>query len=185
MLGGMALLALAWTLRVKLTASGLPSASRAARRIVQLVLLLVVAQVVIGGLVSAKYAALACAGFPDCNGAWWPTSWSWAAFDPLYSLQAASSDTAQTLRQTLHIAHRYGAVVAACGVVVLSIALWRSGGALRTHGASIAGLILLQIALGVALIVAPPLLALTVAHDVTAALLLAAVAAIAYSMQPR
>ncbi len=182
MLGGMALLALAWTLRMKLTASIAPPMSRALRRTAQLVLLIVVAQVVAGGLVSAKYAALACVSFPDCNGAWWPTTWSWAAFDPLYSLQAASSDTAQALRQTLHIAHRYGAVLAAGGGVVLAIAMWCRGGGLRAHGARIAGLILLQIGLGVALIVAPPLLALTVAHDVVAALLLAAVAAIACRM---
>lgn len=182
MLGGMALLALAWTVRAKLTVSMLPPVSRALRWSVQLVLLLMATQVIAGGLVSAKYAALACVTFPDCNGAWWSATWSWAAFDPLHSLQAASGDPVQSMRETLHIVHRYGAVLAAFGVIALAIALWRRGGRLRAQGARIAGLLFLQIALGIVLVVAPPLLVVTVAHDVVAALLLAAVAALAYRM---
>jgi len=185
MLGGMVLLVLTWTLRAKLAVADMPSAPRALYWAARLVLLILVLQVVGGGLVNAKYATLACMTFPDCNGAWWPPTWSWAAFDPLYPLQAASSDTAQALRQTLHFTHRYGAVLAMFGVVALAIAMGRSGGRLRADGAWIAGLLLLQIALGVGLIVAPPLLALTVAHDVVAALLLAAVAAAAYRINAR
>jgi cytochrome c oxidase assembly protein subunit 15 len=179
MVGGMALLALTWTLRVKLTAPMSSFASRTLRWTAQLMLLIVAAQVVAGGLVSANYATLACGTFPDCNGAWWPTTLAWAAFDPLYPLQAASSDSAQALRQTLHIMHRYGAVLAALGGIWLVIAVWHSSSRLRAYGAGIAGLLLLQIALGVGLILTPPLLALTVAHDVAAALLLAALAAFA------
>jgi cytochrome c oxidase assembly protein subunit 15 len=183
MLGGMALLALAWTLRAQQTASTARHAANGLRRTALFVLLLVVAQIVTGGLVSAKFATLACTGFPDCNGAWWPANGSWAAFDPRDAL-AASGDVAQALRQTLHIAHRYGALVAGCAVLVLALLLWRSGGAQRAQAAGIGVLVLLQIALGVALIVTPPWLALTVAHDVVAALLLAAVAAVAAAMQP-
>jgi heme A synthase len=68
-------------------------------------------------------------------------------------------------------------------VSILAVVMWRSGGALRRLGVVLAELMLLQIALGVALIVVPPQLALTVAHDVTGALLLATVTAVAYRLR--
>lgn len=183
LLGGMVLLALLWLLRLKLIAPAPPPVSRALAGAARVSLLLLAVQIVLGGLVSANYAALACATFPDCNGAWWPSQWSWVAFNPLQSYEALHGDTAQSMRHTLHIAHRCGAVLVACSIAVLTVLILRKGGALRTPGTVLAALLLLQIALGVALIVVPPLLALTVAHDVVAALLLAAVTAISYRLR--
>jgi cytochrome c oxidase assembly protein subunit 15 len=176
LLGGMTLLALLWLLRLMLAAPALPPVSRALAGSARLALLLMAAQIALGALVSAKYAALACATFPDCNGAWWPAQWSWAAFDPLRSFEGVRGDVAQAMRRTLHIAHRWGTVVVACSIALLAAGMWRRGGALRAPGTVLAGLLLLQIALGVALIVAQqPQLALSVAHDAVAALLLALV----------
>ncbi len=183
MLGGMALLALLWLLRLQLAAPAPATVSRLLSGAAWLLLLLVTAQLLLGGLVSSQYAALACVTFPDCNGVWWPPHWSWAAFDPRRSFDALGADAAPAMREVLHIAHRCAAALVACGVVLLAIAAWCQGGALRLYGVAAAGLLLLEIALGVALIVAPPLLALTVAHDVIAALLLAAVTGIAYRMR--
>jgi cytochrome c oxidase assembly protein subunit 15 len=168
LMGGMALLALLWLLRLQLMAAAPQAVPRALAGAARLALLLVIAQIVLGGLVSAKYAALACPTFPDCNGLWWPPRGSWAAFDPLQALAAAGGDAAQTL----HITHRLGAALVACAVASLAVALWLRGGQFRVQGALLAGLLLLQIVLGVALIVAQPLLALAVAHNAVAALLL-------------
>ena len=180
LLGGMALLALLWLLREQLTVRALPPVSRLVVVTAHATLLLVAAQVVVGGLVSAKYAALACVTLPDCNGLWWPQYWSWAVFDPLHQIQASGSDLAPAMRRTLHIVHRYGAVLTACAVAGLAAALCRSDARWRALGVIVAGILLLQIALGAALILAPPLLMLTVAHDTAAALLLAAAVTLTY-----
>jgi len=50
----------------------MPAMSRALRRYLLLVLLMLVLQVMLGGWVSTNYAVLACNEFPMCQGQWWP-----------------------------------------------------------------------------------------------------------------
>ena len=75
-----------------------------------------------------------------------------------------------------------GAGSAIAGAALLTIAACKAGGALRAQGFWLAALTLVQCALGIALVVMPPQLVLTVAHDLIAALLLAAALAIACSL---
>lgn len=55
-----------------------PRASRAAQGAIALAAALLVAQVVLGGLVSSRYAGLACSEWPTCNGGVWFPTWSGA-----------------------------------------------------------------------------------------------------------
>ena len=62
-------------------------------------------QILLGGMVSAHYAGLACEGFPTCNGEWWP------GFSGLVGFQ---------------FAHRLGALVSTIAIFVLLIKAKRS-----------------------------------------------------------
>ena len=61
----------------------------------------------------------------------------------------------------------------------------KAGGVLRAQGVWLAALVFIQCALGIALVVMAPQLALTVAHDLIAALMLAAALAIACGVNRR
>lgn len=180
MIGGMLLFALAWTWYVALSYR-LPSrVSCPPRAVAPVGLSLIVLQTLVGGLVSTQYAALACTTFPDCHGMWWPPIWSWQAFDPWQPLSVVGGDVVLRLRQALHIAHRYGALLAAAGAIMLTLVAFKCGGALRLHGMALIALVIVQCTLGVAMILVPPQLVLTVAHDVVAALTLAVAAAVTW-----
>ena len=83
LLGGVTMLALLWWLRLQVTVTATaPKADRVIAMWAGVGLVLLVAQISLGALVSANYALTSCTTFPDCNGAWWPRDWPLAAFDP-------------------------------------------------------------------------------------------------------
>ena len=132
-----------------------------------------VAQVLLGGWVSTNYAALACPDFPTCTGQWWPESdfvegftvWRGVGVD----YEGGILD--QPARVAIHLAHRIGALVV---IAIFAWLLWRL---LHTPGMSGPGLVLGtllsgQIVLGILNIVLGLPLAVAVAHNGVAALLL-------------
>ena len=70
LLGGMVLLALLMA-QLRVAAPALAAIARP-RAAAAWVLALVAVQIALGGWVSSNYAVLACRGFPQCNGQWWP-----------------------------------------------------------------------------------------------------------------
>jgi cytochrome c oxidase assembly protein subunit 15 len=72
LLGGLALLALLAVQHARLRSDAAPALAPALRRAGFGVTALVVLQIALGGWVSTNYAVLACSGFPQCNGEWWP-----------------------------------------------------------------------------------------------------------------
>ena len=73
LLGGMGLLGLMTWLAARERAHPLVSpAALSYRGWVQVGLVLLFAQIALGGWVSTNYAALACMDFPTCHGSWWP-----------------------------------------------------------------------------------------------------------------
>ena len=185
LLGGMLLLALAWSVRIVLRFAPVHAPAPRQCWMAWAGFVMVVAQIVVGALVSTRHAALACTTFPDCHGALWPPSLDWSVFDPLQSLTGAAADVALQLRQSLHLVHRWGVLPAVAGAALLIIAACKAGGVLRAQGVWLAALVLIQCALGIALVVMAPQLALTVAHDLIAALMLAAALAIACGVNRR
>ncbi|HSQ73809.1 MAG TPA: COX15/CtaA family protein, partial [Rubrivivax sp.] len=71
LLGGLLLLALLAAQHAAFRQRPLPLAA-GLRRGAWAVLGLLTVQVALGGWVSSNYAVLACTGFPQCNGVWWP-----------------------------------------------------------------------------------------------------------------
>jgi heme a synthase len=169
LLGGLVLLAMlamqhaAWRPRPVALPAGLRQAAWAT-------LLVLGAQVALGGWVSTNYAVLACTGFPTCNGQWWPAMDAAQGFTLLRGLGEGGM-TLQAL-VAIHMAHRLFAVVAAGVLALLAWRLWRApDGAARGFGLVLGGLLLAQLASGLSNVVLGWPLVAALAHSTGAAAL--------------
>jgi cytochrome c oxidase assembly protein subunit 15 len=147
LLGGMVLLGL---LMAQLEA--LRQAPRlAAARGAAWVLALVAAQIALGGWVSSNYAVLACRGFPQCNGEWWPPADYAVGFTLLRQLGRAGSEGYVSFEAlvAIQIVHRLFAAVVVVAVLALAWRLWRDRGEVaRRAAAMLVGLLMLQLLSG-------------------------------------
>ena len=164
-----------------------------------LALLVVITQIVLGGWVSTNYAALACTDFPRCHGAWVPQMNFDHAFDIIRKLGMTAQGEPISLEAltAIHWTHRVFAVVVLTVVSVLgallivtaesSIALSSSMSQpapnLKRHGVLILALLTLQLTLGVANVVLGLPLAVAVAHNAGAALLLLSLITLLYRLK--
>ncbi len=140
-------------------------------------------EIVLGGWVSANYAALACSGFPQCNGSWWPKADYQTALNLFNALSTGYTGViafdAQVAASWLH---RVGALIC---FIVLALVMLNATSAhhsrpVRRAGLSLSVLLLLQIGSGVIGVkFGMPLLA-AVAHNAVAALLLLPLIAIGF-----
>jgi heme a synthase len=110
-------------------------------------------QLALGGWVSTNYAVLACTGFPQCNGQWWPQMDLASGFTLLRGLGEAGAGGARTLAAlvAIHMAHRLMALVVVAVLLALALQLWRLRGtdaALGRFGLGLALLVLAQVASG-------------------------------------
>ena len=157
LLGGLLLLAL---LAVQLTrlrgkTLNLPAPLRVGAWVVAGLLLL---QLMLGGWVSTNYAVLACTGFPQCNGQWWPEMDFANGFTMLRGLGEAGTGGVRTLASlvAIHMAHRVVALFLTLAALALAWGLWRGRSqapVMGRFGAWLAGLVLLQVASGLSNVV--------------------------------
>jgi len=137
-------------------------------------LLILVAQIALGGWTSSNYAALACLDFPTCQGSWAPemdfgeafVMWRGLGVNYEYGVLEHPARTA------IHITHRIGALVTLLYLGWLVLALLRSGGGLRGAAVLVGGLLLLQLGLGIGNVLLHLPLGVATAHNGAAALLL-------------
>jgi cytochrome c oxidase assembly protein subunit 15 len=169
--GGMTLLALLlWYFlrqRELVRRPGLPRMAAA------LALGVVATQILLGGWVSANYAALACPDLPLCLGQAVPPMDFANAFHVVREL--GRTDAGELLPQhalvAIHWTHRLFALVV---LAVVGFTAWKTWKVHRPIAGLIAGLLLLQFSLGVANVAFNLPLALAAAHNAGAAALLAA-----------
>lgn len=174
LLGGLATLSLLLLLTLRL--SGAPSPvinpTKLLRGLATLALAAVIGQIMLGGWVSAHYAAMACADLPTCQGQWWPATDFARGFHlsppigPNYLGGLHDSEA----RTAIHLAHRLGALLVSLVMLALIWQLKRAG--FHALAVLLGAALLLQVGLGMGNVLAqiPPLLAL--AHSAGAALLL-------------
>jgi cytochrome c oxidase assembly protein subunit 15 len=173
LLGGMgllALLALQVSPRGAATVGGLAPRDRAALALAALAL---VAQLALGGWVSTNYAVLACTGFPQCNGRWWPAmNWS-EGFTLLRELgrQADGQFISMAALVAIQWTHRLFALVVVLALGWLVARLWRHGPEAQRRAAWIVGLVLLQLATGLSNVVLGWPMSAALAHTAGAAAL--------------
>lgn len=148
------------------------------------VLLVLSAQIALGGWTAANYAALACIQLPVCEAGWA----SRLNFDEAFSLHLGYDNyeygvMSQSARVTVHVMHRIGAVITLLVVAAYAIALWRqSSGVIQQLALAVLVLLLLQFSLGLANVVLHLPLANAVAHNFVAANLVMCLAVIGYQL---
>ena len=197
LLGGFAMLSLLWLLTLRLDNRNWRVADRdvgrvsALRRWAVLGLLVVVAQVCLGGWTTSNYAALACPDFPTCHKVWLPEMDFSDGFNifqhigPNY-LGGVMDNTART---AIHFSHRVGAIVTA---LYLSFLAWKLFAAALPETRRMAKIVLTvlaaQLLLGIGNIVLDFPLSVAVAHNLGGALLLATIVTLnhrVFTAQPR
>jgi len=154
----------------------------AAARAATLVLALLALQIALGGWVSSNYAVLACRGFPQCNGQWWPEADYAQGFTLLRELGRAGSEGYVDFKAlvAIQMVHRGVAVLVSVAVIALSIRLWRSSTAQDRRAALwLLALLAVQLVSGLSNVLLDwPLLA-ALLHTGGAAALVAALTALA------
>jgi heme a synthase len=143
-----------------------------ARWLLLAVLALLVLQIALGAWVSSNYAVLACSGFPQCNGAWWPDMDFGHGFTLRRELGRAGDGDFLPFQAlvAIHMVHRLFAVVACLALLALAHGLWHRLGQRRAAVAVLA-LTLLQVASGLSNVVLGWPLAAALAHSAGAAAL--------------
>ncbi len=127
-------------------------------------LLLLFTQIALGGWTSANYAALICPDFPYCQGKFLPTM----------SFSHFFSDKSQLGLITIHMTHRFGALIVGSFLSIFSVILWRKGAnkTVRHLGLVLLILLSIQITFGIFNIIKFLPMPIAVGHNLVAALLL-------------
>jgi cytochrome c oxidase assembly protein subunit 15 len=197
LLGGFAMLSLLWLLTLRLDNRNWRLADRDVGRVVALQrwvvigLLVVIAQVCLGGWTTSNYAALACPDFPTCHKQWLPEMDFAEGFNlfqhigPNY-LGGVMDNAART---AIHFSHRIGAIVT---TLYLGLLAWKLFGAAlpetRRMAAVVVAALIAQLLLGIGNIVLDFPLAVAVAHNLGGALLLLTIVTLnhrVFTAQPR
>jgi cytochrome c oxidase assembly protein subunit 15 len=171
LLGGMGLLALL-AIQAPVRVGDAPRGARD-RWALALAALALLLQVALGGWVSTNYAVLACTGFPQCNGQWWPRM-NWAegfSFARELGRRADGAPIAMTALVAIQWTHRLFALVFVAAMGWLAARLWNRGPTSRRRAVIIAGLVVIQLGTGLSNVVLGWPLVAALAHTAGAAAL--------------
>ncbi|MBL6752407.1 MAG: COX15/CtaA family protein [Nevskia sp.] len=164
--------------------AGGAAAPPAVRALAALALLLLALQIFLGGWTSSNYAATACPDFPACQGSLLPRTPLAQAFAVWHGTGANYEfgilDGAA--RATIHLLHRYGALLVSLVIGTLCACLLAAGRAplWRRLGWALLGALALQLGIGIGIVKMRFPLWLADAHNGGAALLLLTVVALNY-----
>ncbi|QJD59748.1 heme A synthase [Pseudomonas sp. gcc21] len=187
LLGGFATLSLLLLLNLRLS-SALPTlppspALNGTRKLAQLVLLVVIGQIALGGWTSSNYAAVACVDLPTCHGEWWPDMNFAAGFNVFQEIgpNYLGGMLDGPGRTAIHFSHRIGAVLTTVLVLLLAWRLFRLGQA--GLAATLVVVLGTQVSLGITNVLAHLPLPVAVAHNAVGAVLLLTMVAVNYRLR--
>lgn len=189
LLGGMTTLALlVWLLfsgrEVAQSGSGAYAVPRSLSFHATLALITLTLQITLGGWVSSNQAALACVGFPTCNGVYVPEMNLVDAFRVFHALGQPPDGVplSYAALTAIHWVHRAGALIVALVLGGLAARmLWNTGW--RRWGMLLAIVLVAQIGLGVSAVILFRPLPVAVAHNAGAAALLCILLALNLAMR--
>lgn len=141
-----------------------------------LVIVMLAAQIMLGGLTSANFAATACRTLPDCHGSWWPGPEITIAMDlrRVHAVTPSGRAIGGRERMAIHQAHRIGALLTGALIVLAGLLAVRSPGASRRTGIALLLLVVLEFSVGIAAVLTGLPIWLAAPHNWLAALLLLA-----------
>lgn len=142
---------LLFALYLRLDSRVILSSIQQSRLFVHVALFVVLIQIFLGDWTSANHAALACRGFPQCNGTWLPQLNYENALNLVYGLQNHYSGVvAYDAQITLAWLHRAGALL--CFIVLSGVSFQATSSeskTLRKAGLWLSGSLFLQISLSI------------------------------------
>ncbi|HEU0282504.1 MAG TPA: COX15/CtaA family protein [Gallionella sp.] len=177
--GGIAMLMLlTWiALRQMATPDAVDSGEAQKWRVFSLIgIVLVLVQIMLGGWVSSNFAALACTGFPFCQGMLLPP------MDFSYSLSNSGLPLSTERLTAIHWMHRAGALFTVAYLGWLSFKIMAVEG-LRNTGKAILGLVVFQSILGISNVLLGLPLLVAVLHNAVAMLLLVTLMVLSFRLQ--
>lgn len=188
LLGGLTTLALLvlLALRQQVPPAITPATAERLRPWAVLALLVVIAQIALGGWVSTNYAALACVDFPTCHSEWLPQMDFRHGFQLVRELgmTAAGTHLSYDAITAIHWTHRVGALVTLLYVGGFALWLARSPG-LSRYGIVLLCVLLAQVALGITNILGGLPLLVAAGHNAGAAILLVTMVMINFALHSR
>ncbi|MGH8552793.1 MAG: COX15/CtaA family protein, partial [Methylococcales bacterium] len=139
-----------------------------------LVVLLV--EITLGAWTAANYAALACPDFPTCSGSWWPRADYFNIFSVFRGLDFnyQGGVLSHEARIAINWLHRLGAFLSfvVLGGLSLSLSSLKQNRKLSKAGVFLSGLLLVQIASGIANVIYRMPISAALVHSAVAAFLL-------------
>ena len=191
LLGGFSILALLSLLRLRIAAPTMQASGELARltnfphqqrsQLVRiqgyclLALPILIIQIALGGWTSSNYAAIVCTEFPICNGDWQHSF----NLNDVFSMSPEAASYQYGVRDgiarmNIHISHRLWAIVTSIYLVgcVIKLLCQRPPQAIAHAGQILILLLALQVSLGIANVYFQLPIAIAVAHNITAAMLL-------------
>ncbi len=150
-------------------------------------IVILTAQIALGGWTSSNYAALVCTELPICQSGWEEQ----LTFEESFDLIPPERDTYEfghlthDSRVTIHVMHRFGAIVTTIYLVWLAFVVMRKSTSAYFKNTSLGLLVVLscQIGLGVSNIWFSLPLGVAVAHNVVAACLMLTLITLAYGLK--
>ncbi len=139
--------------------------------------LVTITQVALGGWTAANYAAAVCTELPICNAGWQEHINLKSAFQ-LWGHNTADYEFAPHLgtdtKITIHVTHRIGAAITTLVLSILIFSLWKTQNILlKKMALLIAGLLSIQMLLGISNVVFNVPLTIAVLHNLVGCLLFA------------
>jgi cytochrome c oxidase assembly protein subunit 15 len=192
LLGGFTTLCLLFLLHIRLKTSHVTSSDFAIRKYTKfasLGMVILTAQIILGGWTSSNYAALTCTELPICQAGWMERLTFEQSFD-LIPPEKASYEYGHldhNSRVTIHVMHRAGAIITALYLGWLALMILMKS---RTYHFKKTAIILMsalvtQVGLGISNIWFSLPLAVAVGHNIVAALLMLSLISLTYSLKRR
>jgi len=190
LMGGFATLCLLFLLYLRLSRFRIPGGDYSLKKYARYGMLGVViltAQIALGGWTSSNYAALVCTELPICQAGWQDRMTLEDSFDlvPPERETYEYGHLSHNSRVTIHVVHRIGAIITSIYLLWLAISIF--GGAqsrfLKNAAVGLGVILLCQISLGVSNIWFSLPLFVAVSHNVVAACLMLMLITLTYSLK--
>lgn len=190
LLGGFTTLCLLYLIYLRTTRFRIASGDYNLRSKIPLAFVAIVvltAQIALGGWTSSNYAALACTELPICQAGWPDQVVLGESFNPI----PPERDTYEfgflthAERMMVHVTHRFGAIITTIIIALLALSIFKNAQSGFMKNLSIVILLVLtaQVALGVSNIVYNLPLSVAVAHNVVAACLMLTLITLTYCLK--
>lgn len=191
LLGGFAILSLSTLLYLRLISKPSVSGDSGSQNYLLWclsALFVLLIQIALGGWLAANYAAPYCSGLPLCSGGWNAGTWqqNFSILD-VFQLPATSGHyeygvLSPQARMSIHVAHRFWAVITAITLLVVAIKIYWSSQSNKVKNSALLVILLVicQVSLGVFLVYWTFPISIALAHNLMAAMLLLSLIRLTY-----